>query len=353
MVIRAWLIVGAAVIAVAWLLTVLIAPQPFQGSARSHVDDYRTRGLVPEPGRLIMSTTVGHEVFEIPETDALHAREEAAAMGGMHGMAMPEMETPPQEAMPMPGASEPLPHAEAEDHGAGKDVEAKQPMTPMPMPAEADRGDHGANMASMTEHAESSATAAGDHESPSAGAHAAAPSHGEAGMTQDMSGMAMSSPQAPAHAEPGGHADGGGHGGGDGLALVDPGHAAAENARTVRIEMTEWGFTPAEVTVSAGEIVRLVVRNNGNLPHEFMLMTHAGMGAVGYRLERADWNLLEHEAIYEREVVLPGDGFEVTLKVEQPGAWMYMCMFPYHMQFGMMGTMATEGMSMDMGGMKM
>jgi uncharacterized cupredoxin-like copper-binding protein len=123
--------------------------------------------------------------------------------------------------------------------------------------------------------------------------------------------------------------------------------------RTVNIEMSEWGFSPTSLDVKHGELVRLVVRNIGNMPHEFTLMTHAGMSAVDYRLQRADWNLLEHEAIYERELVLPGDELEVTMRIMQPGAWMYMCMFPYRMQFGMMGVMATEGMAMDMGGMTM
>lgn len=80
------------------------------------------------------------------------------------------------------------------------------------------------------------------------------------------------------------------------------------------------------------------------------------MKAVNYRLERADWNLLEHAAPFERPIILPGDSFEVVLRVERPGTWMYMCMFPYHMQFGMMGMLMTEGATTDgghMGGMKM
>jgi uncharacterized cupredoxin-like copper-binding protein len=50
--------------------------------------------------------------------------------------------------------------------------------------------------------------------------------------------------------------------------------------------------------------------------------------------------------------VAPGQDFQVTVEIGEPGLWMFMCMFPYHMQFGMM----TEGMdgSMNMGaGMKM
>ena len=77
-----------------------------------------------------------------------------------------------------------------------------------------------------------------------------------------------------------------------------------------------------------------------------MFMSMPAMTAIGYRAQRADWNLLEHEALYERSLVLPGEVFQVAVEIRKPGAWMFMCMFPYHMQFGMMGGMATPGMSM-------
>lgn len=127
--------------------------------------------------------------------------------------------------------------------------------------------------------------------------------------------------------------------------------------RTIEIEMREWGFSVPRITVAEGEIVRLVVRNAGNVPHEFMLMPPQNMAAVAYRLDRADWNLTEHEAAFERQIVMPGDSFEAIVQADQPGNWMYMCMFPYHMQLGMMGVLSTEGAppmeGMNMGGMKM
>jgi uncharacterized cupredoxin-like copper-binding protein len=170
-----------------------------------------------------------------------------------------------------------------------------------------------------------------------------------------MPGMAMGEMKEAEHtgeAMPGmamGEMDDGGHSGG-GL-MVMPAKMAGMAGRTIEIEMREWGFSPPSITVKAGEVIHFKVRNRGNLPHEFMFMPQNGMNAVNYRLERADWNLTEHEASFERAVVLPGDGFETVVKIAQPGVWMFMCMFPYHMQFGMMGMMKTEGASM--GGMNM
>ena len=61
---------------------------------------------------------------------------------------------------------------------------------------------------------------------------------------------------------------------------------------------------------------------------------------------------MEHEALTEVPFVMPGDSFEMVVQIHKSGAWMYMCMFPYHMEHGMMGMFMTAGMSMDgMGGM--
>ena len=77
-------------------------------------------------------------------------------------------------------------------------------------------------------------------------------------------------------------------------------------------------------------------------------MGMAQMQGVNYRARRADWNLLEHEALYEKSLMLPGDEITFVAEVVRPGAWMFMCMLPYHMQMGMMGQMATDGMAMNM-----
>ena len=45
---------------------------------------------------------------------------------------------------------------------------------------------------------------------------------------------------------------------------------------------------------------------------------------------------------------MPDRTFELVVKIHKPGMWMYMCMFPYHMQLGMMGMLMTAGV--DMGG---
>ena len=118
--------------------------------------------------------------------------------------------------------------------------------------------------------------------------------------------------------------------------------------REIVLTMSEWKFSDMQIDVKAGETIKFTVRNGGQIPHEFMFMSMPLMQAVNYRATRADWNLYEHEALFEQALVLPGGAFSFVLKVTQPGSWMFMCMLPYHMQMGMMGQMATEGMAMDM-----
>jgi uncharacterized cupredoxin-like copper-binding protein len=154
-----------------------------------------------------------------------------------------------------------------------------------------------------------------------------------------------------------------GHGGGsaeEGLMILAQG-TVAEVDREIEhdgiqidsssvIDMKEWSVGSGMTMTQPGKTIRLTVRNSGNIPHEFMIMNAAAMQAVDYRLNRPDWNLLEHEATTEISFLMPGDSIDIVVKLTKSGMWMYMCMFPYHMQLGMMGMLMTPDMmgQMDM-----
>lgn len=290
MAIKAIVALGIALTVGAWVLVVPYAPEPAQSSRFSSAQFYRDLGTLPAAGSTIMSAAIGHEVFEEPASDRLHLQQQMATMG---------MATDDGDGdMPMesPGAA------------AGQETMAEMPAA-----------DH-----------------AGERPE-------------EAGSMAGESSMAM---QDDDHQDVEAGHDAGeeaGHRGGGGLSLM-PREAAVD--RTVAIGMDDWGYDVDHAMVMAGETVRLVITNNGNTPHEFMLMTMAGMQAVDYRIQRADWNLLEHEALFEVPVLMPGDTTEAVIRIEESGMWMFMCMFPYHMQFGMMGMMMTPD-QMGMGGMNM
>ncbi len=129
-----------------------------------------------------------------------------------------------------------------------------------------------------------------------------------------------------------------------GLKITDEG----DFDREINMTMTEWGFSDSNIEVVKGERIRFNITNEGEILHEFMVMEMTAMQAINYRMNRADWSLLEHEALYEKALVLPDGDFSFVMEVQEDGVWMFMCMLPYHMEMGMMGQLATAGNAMEM-----
>ena len=349
MILRLWAVFTVVIVAVAWYLTVIVPPVEHQATtSRTLLEQYRTDGLVPEPGHLVLSDEIGHETFDIPKEDAIHlaaarrnagdAMEESTDVGMTMGeSSMGEMDMGADKMVPMTMTE--LPEADSietatesagvadEDHAIEKDhlVSDFKEHSDAPVVDE----DHPHEMASVAdEHG-------ADHET------------SEQESTQLMPGLtnagAHSSRNDAHHGE-----TAGGHGSGGievGISILAEGSSDEMPSliqgihidHTATIAMHEWGYDPMSFNVGVGDVVKLVISHKGSIPHEFMLMGELGMEAVNYRLERADWNLLEHEAIFERSIVMPGEVFELVVKIHKPGMYMYMCMFPKHMQFGMMG----------------
>ena len=319
---RIWLGLSVVVIVGAWVLMVPLSPEPFSKSA-SNISEYRDQGLLPKPGDFVFSDAVPHTVFELPEEDARRLAEGGGAMEGM------DMGGGTPMAMNMGDGDEDGGTPMAMDMGDGD----KEGGTPMAMNMGDDDKEGGTPMAmGMGDDDEEGGTPMAmnmgddDHDA------------------KDEMAMTMEDGDE-------GHGSGGSA---FGLSILAQGSAAAVSAaasgltvdRSLEIVMREWGYETPNIMVEPGEIIRFVLINSGKLPHEFMLMSGPGMGAVNYRLERADWNLLEHEAGFEVPIIMPGDRYEVLVQILNPGAWMFMCMFPFHMQLGMMGVMMTEGASM-------
>lgn len=347
---RIWFVLLVVIVAGAWALMVPLSPAASLLTA-GNVNDYRKTGLVPKRDAFRLSTAVGHDVFEEPASDAEHrkAAEKAAAEGrGMTGHGMGGMTMTPKAGGPgkpesgggsMQGAMPPK-----SEGGTGEPAKKAMPTPPQ------SGGGHGGAMGHGATEPRSGETAKKAMPVPpqSGGGHGEAMGHGA---TEPRPGeaakKAMPMPMPPQ--SPGEHREAKGHEGvAKGIRILaavgGAGHVPGVQAqRTVKVEMREWSYSPPSIEVKPGEVVRFVVTNGGNLPHEFMLMTGPAMQALNYRIERSDWNLLEHEAIFERPVVMPGDTFTFVARFDEPGMWMFMCMFPNHMQLGMMGMMMSGG----------
>ena len=114
-----------------------------------------------------------------------------------------------------------------------------------------------------------------------------------------------------------------------------PGKAAKVN-RTVQVDMSDsMRFTPSSLDVKQGETIRFVVKNSGQIKHEFVLGTEAEL-KEHYEvmkkfpeMEHADPNMVS---------VDPGKTGELIWRFTQSGNVDFACLHPGHYDAGMKGT---------------
>ena len=105
--------------------------------------------------------------------------------------------------------------------------------------------------------------------------------------------------------------------------------------RTIRVDMTDnMRFTPAEVTLRQGEVVRFVAANKGQVLHEMVL------GTMGDLKEHAELMRkhpgMEHDEPHMTHVA-PGETGEIGWRFTKAGTYYYGCLIPGHFEAGMIG----------------
>jgi uncharacterized cupredoxin-like copper-binding protein len=129
----------------------------------------------------------------------------------------------------------------------------------------------------------------------------------------------------------GSHAEGHGHGT---EAIGKPG-VAAKVSRTVQVDMTDnMRFTPSTVTVRKGETVRFVVKNSGQLKHEFNLGTEKDLKEHYEMMKK--FPEMEHDEPNIASVA-PGKTGEVIWQFTKAGTVNFACLHPGHYEAGMKG----------------
>ncbi len=298
MILRIFLVFGLALIGVTGYFTVVQAPPSVQQPpGMAEVSRWQEEGILPG-GELAENDEVEHGIFEVPPMDEMMLDAAMEAMGEMPGMdmsggTMSGMDMSGDDSMDMAGESG------AMDMSGDGSMDMAGESGTMDM-----SGDGSMDMA------------------------------GDSGTMDMSSGGSMDMAEMAVECE-----------GEGGLSFCPDG---ARAAREISLTMREWEFDQMAIDVNAGERIRFTVKNDGQVLHEFMFMTMPLMQAVEYRAERADWSLLEHEALFEKSLLLPGQEMSFVVEVQQAGSWMFMCMLPYHMQLGMMGQMSTPGAAMEM-----
>ena len=114
-------------------------------------------------------------------------------------------------------------------------------------------------------------------------------------------------------------------------------------ARIVQVTMGEMDgkmmFMPAKLEVKTGEQVKFVLRNNGELDHEFILATTAeNLKHAEAMKKNPD---MEHDDPNGKRLT-PKKTDEVVWKFSKPGEFEYSCLIPGHREAGMVGTIVVK-----------
>jgi len=114
----------------------------------------------------------------------------------------------------------------------------------------------------------------------------------------------------------------------------------SEVMRTVEVLMNDrMRFEPASVTVKRGEVIRFVVRNVGEQPHEFILGTQKEIR--DHHIEMKKHPEMEHDD--PNAVSLdPGKSGEIIWKFTAAGVFQFACLKPGHLEAGMVGSLTVR-----------
>ncbi len=110
--------------------------------------------------------------------------------------------------------------------------------------------------------------------------------------------------------------------------------------RTIRIEMSDaMRYAPAQVQVKAGEVVRFVPVNKGQVLHEMVLGTMEELKEHAALMKKFPG--MEHDEPHMAHVA-PGNTGEIGWRFTQPGTYYFGCLVPGHFEAGMLGKVTVK-----------
>ncbi len=139
----------------------------------------------------------------------------------------------------------------------------------------------------------------------------------------------------------GGHEHGGHeHADGEHQAIGQPGVASAVK-RTIAVTMSDdMRFTPSNFSVKRGETVRFVIKNVGQVKHEFVLGTEAELKEHYEMMKK--FPTMEHSDP-SMVTVAPGKTEEIVWNFSRAGRVEIGCLQPGHFDAGMRGAVSVLG----------
>lgn len=111
-------------------------------------------------------------------------------------------------------------------------------------------------------------------------------------------------------------------------------------SKTIELGMSdELTFTPNQVTVKAGQTIRFVVKNEGEVLHEMVIGSAEELIKHSMMMEK--FPEMEHEEPYMAHVK-PGKSGEIVWTFSKAGTFEFGCLIPGHFDGGMRGTIVVN-----------
>jgi uncharacterized cupredoxin-like copper-binding protein len=106
-------------------------------------------------------------------------------------------------------------------------------------------------------------------------------------------------------------------------------------ARRVEVSMSDaMRFTPSLIEVKLGETIKFIIKNEGQVLHEFVLGTEATLAQHAALMVK--FPNMEHDEPYMAHVP-PGKTGEITWTFNRAGEFDFACLIAGHYQAGMVG----------------
>jgi uncharacterized cupredoxin-like copper-binding protein len=108
--------------------------------------------------------------------------------------------------------------------------------------------------------------------------------------------------------------------------------------KTITLNMTEFQFQPAEITANVGQPIKLVMKNNGTVLHDFVSTDAMAevMAEQSAMHDMAEMETAMHAAVE------PGQQSTLEFKATQPGTYTFSCTVPGHKEAGMVGKLIVK-----------
>ena len=108
--------------------------------------------------------------------------------------------------------------------------------------------------------------------------------------------------------------------------------------KTITLNMTEFQFQPAEITANVGQPIKLMMKNNGTVLHDFV-STDAMVEVMAEQSAMHDMAEMETAM---HAAVEAGQESTLEFKATQPGTYTFSCTVPGHKEAGMVGKLIVK-----------